>query len=90
MWLFFAAAAAASALLSLAWLGRGKSGKRWSFLSLSFTVLYLCALYAQAARWAAAGDLAALQDVLPSDSAGSRVLSALSLLLNAPALLRRD
>ena len=90
MWLMFSAAAGLTALLHLAWLGRGKDGQFWAYLSLSCTVLALCALYGQAACWAAAGDLAALADVLPSASRSCWVLGIGSVLLNSLSLQKKE
>ncbi len=90
MWLLFGAAAGLTALLHLAWLGRGRDGRFWAYLSLSCTVLTFCALYGQAARWAAEGDLAALGDVLPSASRCCWVLSIGSVLLNSLSLQKKE
>ena len=51
MWIFFGIIAFVTALLNAVWTVKGKDGKWFRFISLSFTVLTLCAFYNTNAKW---------------------------------------
>ena len=68
MWIFFGMVAIMSAILNIVWAAKGRESKWFRFISLSFTVLTLCAFYSINAKWAINEDRIALMDTLTIDA----------------------
>lgn len=65
MWSVFGMLAIITAICNLICTIMGKESKYFMFISLSFTVLTLCALYSVDAQWVIHQDWSALSDVAP-------------------------
>lgn len=90
MWLLFGLIAIISAILNVIWTMRHREGKWFRYISLSFTILTLCAEYSVLNQWIMNEDWSALLDVAPSMSNNLWCLSASSILINSISLVRRS
>ena len=90
MWLLFGPLAIIFAVLNVIWTLKHKEAKWFRYLSLSFTILTLCAEYSQVSRWVAREDWSALLDVIPYTSDGICGLAIASILINSVSLFHKS
>ena len=89
MWMFFAVGAVVMAILNLCQYMRRKPAKWFRFLSLALTALTLCSFYSQVGVWIAAGDWAAMEDVVPFMSKALWVVVSASVVVNGISLFEK-
>ena len=86
MWMIFGLLAVVFTALNLYAFSRDKKYEGFMALALSCTALCLCAQYQMAVSWTIAGDVSALQDVLPYMARPLWICTLISVLMNmAPA-----
>lgn len=88
MWMFFCIIAVVTALLNVVWTVKGKDGKWFRFISLSFTALTLCAFYNTNAKWVINEDWGALSDVTPTTAKSLWVYTIVSIAINSVSLFK--
>ena len=86
MWILFGTVAIIAAILNIIWTIRHRDAKWFRYISLSFTILTLCAEYSLVNKWLLSGDLSALTDVVPTMSNALWFLSIVSILINGISL----
>ncbi len=86
MWLLLGIVAIITALLNLILTIQGWDTKWLRFISLSFTVLTICAEYYLVGDWALNGDWSALRAVAPAMSKTLWVVPGISILSNVISL----
>lgn len=89
MWLLFGLIAVISAILNVIWTMKRWDARWFRYISLSFTILTLCAEYSQLSQWVVNEDWSALLDVAPFMSDILWVLSIASILINSISLFPR-
>ncbi len=90
MWIVLGAGAIIFAALNVIWMLRSKSAKWFRFISLSLTVLTICAFYADGASRVLNNDLSGLMDIMPTMSKMLWVGSIASILINAISLIKES
>ena len=86
MWFIFGLIAIIFAILNVIWTMRHREAKWFRYLSLSFTILTLCAEYYQVSQWVVKEDWSALLDVVPYMQDSLWVLAIASILINGVSL----
>ena len=89
MWLLFGLISIIFAILNVLWTIRHRDAKWFRYLSLSFTILTLCAGYNQVSQWVVKEDWSALLDVIPYTSDSIWGLAIASILVNSVSLFRK-
>lgn len=89
MWFVFGVAAIIAAIFNVVWTMKKKDAKWFRYISLSFTILTLCAEYNQLSQWVVNEDWSALLDVAPYMSDPLWALAVGSILINGISLLPR-
>lgn len=89
MWFLFGLVAIIAAIFNVVWTMRKKDAKWFRYISLSFTILTLCAEYSQLSQWVSNEDWSALLDVAPYMSDPLWALAISSILINSVSLIRR-
>ncbi|NLW43235.1 MAG: hypothetical protein GXY89_08890 [Tissierellia bacterium] len=87
MWMAFGISAIITAILNVVFAMNGKTNKWFGFLSLSLTLLTVCAFYSDAASRVISEDWSGLMDILPSTAKALWVCSVASILINGFALV---
>ena len=90
MWLIFGIGAIIFALLNVMATIKNKNAQVYRFLSLSLTVLTVCALYFDGASRVIKEDWASLMDIMPTMSKALWVLVILSIAINSVSILKRN
>ena len=86
MWILFGTVAIIAAILNIIWTIRHRDAKWFRYISLSFTILTLCAEYSLVNKWLLGGDLSGLTDVVPTMSSALWFFSIVSILINGISL----
>ncbi len=89
MWIVFSLLALVATIWNWAWTARGKDARWFSFASLAFTALTVCAFYSGSAAWVAMEDWPALMDVVPTTSRWLWICTLGSIAINSVALFRK-
>ena len=89
MWFLFGLIAIISAILNVIWTIKHREAKWFRHISLSFTILTLCAEYRQVCQWVVQEDWSALLDVVPYTSDSICALAIASILINSVSLFPR-
>lgn len=89
MWLIFGIGAIIFAIKNLHNFFSGYDCSKERFISMSLTSLTILSFYLNAASTAKNGDLAALQDVLPSASIALLICTIASIVLNSISLFMK-
>ena len=87
MWMAFGISAIITAILNVVVAMNGNTNKWFGFLSLSLTLLTVCAFYSDAASRVISEDWSGLMDILPSTAKALWVCSVASILINGFALV---
>lgn len=90
MWLIFGIGAIIFALLNVMATIKNKNAQVYRFLSLSLTVLTVCALYFDGASRVIKEDWASLMDIMPTMSKALWILVILSIAVNSVSILKRN
>lgn len=86
MWLILGSIAILTAMLHVLWFFKNKETKWLRFISMSFTLLSVCAFYGVAASQVVHEDWSALMDITPTMSKALWVLSFASIGINSVSL----
>ena len=89
MCLPFGLTAIVAAILNVIWTMRHREGKWFTFISLSFTALTLCAYYSLAKQWVLTNAADQLLDVMPTLSDALWFLTIASVMLNGICLFAK-
>ena len=89
MWFLFGLIAIVFAILNVTWTMKHREAKLFRYLSLSFTILTLCAEYSQLSQWVVNEDWSALLDVAPYMPDSLWALAITSILINGVSLRPR-
>ena len=90
MWLLFGPLAIIFAVLNVIWTLKHKEAKWFRYLSLSFTILTLCAEYNQVSQWVVNEDWSALLDVVPYMPDSLWALAITSILINSVSIFQKS
>ena len=89
MWMLFGVAAIITAILNVIWNVKNQDAKWFRFISLSLTILTLCAFYSMNIKWVLNEDWSALMDVVPAMSKTLWTLAIVSILINSLSLFKK-
>lgn len=90
MWLLFGLIAIIFAILNVIRALKHQDAKWFRYLSLSFTILALCAEYSQVSQWVVNEDWSALLDVVPYMPDSLWALAITSILINGFSLFHKS
>ena len=88
MWMIFGLAAIITALLNI--INYKNKANIFRFLSMSFTILTVCAFYADGANRVVVEDWSGLMDTMPTISKALWVCVALSIIINSYSLIKGE
>lgn len=89
MWLIFGIGAFVFALLNVITAIKNKNAERYRFLSLSLTVLTVCAFYFDGASRVIKEDWSGLMDIMPTMSKALWLLVILSIAVNSVSIFKK-
>ncbi len=89
MWILLGVSAIIAAVFNVVWTIKGRDAKWFRFISLSMTALTMCAEYSLVNTWVTAGDMAALQDVVPGMTRALWFIVSASIVINSISLFKQ-
>ncbi len=90
MWFVFGFFAIITAILHLLWFMKNKECKWFRFISLSFTILTVCAFYSDVSSRVLSEDWSSLIDIVPTMTKMLWLLSGISIFINSISLFKKS
>ncbi len=90
MWILFGIGAIIFAVLNVIWMLQNRNTKWFRFISLSLTILTICAFYSDGAARVISNDWSGVMDIMPTMSKTLWVCSIASILINSISLFKES